>query len=181
MINYKKELRNNVKLTQEKAFTKDTETCTGCDADYMWNKYSRCVNCRRQKKFLRLARGLIVLVKCNLTRRRSYPSLAYTSWSLYTASSQSIAYQISMYEPVACSFLNGSTIAKYLSAESAVRVNTDTPILTSLAASDTLQTVSPQGQDSKVYTIDVNGTQVMMTRRSARARESMYLEKHEKV
>lgn len=79
---------------------------------------------------------------------------------------------------MACNFLNGSTIAKYLSAESAVRVNTDTPMLTSFALSDTLQTVSPHGHDSKVYTIDVNGTQVMMTRRSARARERMYLEKH---
>lgn len=81
-----------------------------------------------------------------------------------------------LYKPVAWSFLKGSTIAKYLSADRAVRVNTDTPILTSLAASDTLQTVSPHGQDSTVYTIDVNGTQVMMTRRSARAKERIYLE-----
>lgn len=80
-----------------------------------------------------------------------------------------------MYVPVACSFLNGSTIAKYRSADSAVSVNTDTPILTSFAASDTRQTVAPHGQDSTVYTMDVNGTHVMITRRSASARERMYL------
>lgn len=67
-------------------------------------------------------------------------------------------------------------MAKYLSADKAVRVNTDTPMLTSFAASDTRQTVAPQGHDSTVYTIEVKGTHVMITRRSAKASERMYLE-----
>lgn len=54
------------------------------------------------------------------------------------------------YLPVACNFFNGSTIAKNLSADSAVKVNTDTPIDMSLAVSDNLQISSPQGQESTV-------------------------------
>ena len=52
--------------------------------------------------------------------------------------------------PVAWSFRRGSTIAKNRSAESAVRVNTETPIDMSLAHSDTLQSNRPKGQDSRV-------------------------------
>lgn len=48
-------------------------------------------------------------------------------------------------------------------------------MLTSLAASETRQTVEPHGQDSSVYTIDVKGTQVMITRRSANASDKIYL------
>lgn len=50
-------------------------------------------------------------------------------------------------------------------------------MLTSLAVSDTLQTVAPHGHDSSVYTMEVNGTHVIMTRRSASARDRMYLER----
>lgn len=57
-------------------------------------------------------------------------------------------------------------------------MNTDTPILTSLAASDTRQTVSPHGQDSTVYTMDVNGTQIIITNKSASANERMYLKQN---
>jgi hypothetical protein len=42
-----------------------------------------------------------------------------------------------------CNFLIGSFIAKYLSAERAVRVKTDTPVLKSLINSENLQTNSP--------------------------------------
>lgn len=69
-------------------------------------------------------------------------------------------------------------MAQYLSAERAVRVNTDTPIEISLAVSDNLHTNVPQGQDSRVYTKDVKGTQVMMTSKSASANEKMYLKQN---
>lgn len=77
--------------------------------------------------------------------------------------------------PVAWSFLKGSTIAKNRSADKAVRVNTDTPIDISLMVSDNLQTASPQGQESTVYTVDVNGTHVIITSRSAKANDKIYL------
>lgn len=48
-------------------------------------------------------------------------------------------------------------------------------MLTSLAASDILHISSPHGQDSKVYIMETNGTQMRITRRSARAKEKMYL------
>ena len=47
-------------------------------------------------------------------------------------------------------FFNGSTIAKNLSADKAVSVNTDTPMDMSLAVSEILQINDPQGQDSNV-------------------------------
>jgi len=48
------------------------------------------------------------------------------------------------------SFLMGSTIAKYLSAERAVRVKTLTPMDRSLINSENLQTTTPYGQLSTV-------------------------------
>lgn len=63
----------------------------------------------------------------------------------------------------------------YLSALNAVSVNTDTPMETSLVASLSLHMSSPYGQDSTVYTVDVNGTHVMITNRSPSARLSMYV------
>lgn len=51
----------------------------------------------------------------------------------------------------------------HLSAAKAVRVKTETPMEMSLAHSESLQTARPQGQDSIVYRIDVNGTQVTIT------------------
>lgn len=68
-------------------------------------------------------------------------------------------------------------MAQYLSADRAVNVNTDTPMLTSLAVSDILQISSPQGQDSSVYMTETNGTQMRITNRSASAKEKMYLTK----
>lgn len=54
-------------------------------------------------------------------------------------------------------------------------MNTETPIEISFAVSEILQTAVPQGYDSTVYIIDINGTQVTITSRSARDRERMYL------
>lgn len=51
----------------------------------------------------------------------------------------------------------------YLSADSAVSVNTETPMEISFTHSEYLQTVTPHGHDSIVYKIDVNGTQVTIT------------------
>jgi hypothetical protein len=66
-------------------------------------------------------------------------------------------------------------MAKYLSADRAVRVNTDTPMLRSLMNSENLQTNSPYGQDSIVYRVDVKGTQKRMTQRSPTAKDTIYL------
>ena len=72
-------------------------------------------------------------------------------------------------------FFMGSTMAKNLSAESAVRVNTDTPIDMSWAVSESLHMSSPHGHDSTVYTTDVNGTLVINTSKSPSAKDNMYL------
>lgn len=48
------------------------------------------------------------------------------------------------------SFLRGLTMAQYRSADRAVRVKTDTPMEMSLAVSDSLHTIVPHGQDSRV-------------------------------
>lgn len=45
----------------------------------------------------------------------------------------------------------------------------------SFTVSDNLQSATPQGQYSTVYTIDVNGTQVIITNKSANANDRMYL------
>lgn len=55
-------------------------------------------------------------------------------------------------------------------------MNTETPIEMSFANSVTRQSVPPHGHDSNVYTIDVNGTQISITSKSASASESIYLE-----
>lgn len=47
-------------------------------------------------------------------------------------------------------FLSGSTMAKNLSPLSAVRVNTDTPMLKSLKNSDVTHSVNPHGHEGKV-------------------------------
>ena len=57
----------------------------------------------------------------------------------------------------------GSTIAKKRSAERAVSVNTETPTEMSLAHSETLQSISPNGHESSTYTVNVNGTHVRIT------------------
>lgn len=54
-------------------------------------------------------------------------------------------------------------MAKNLSAESAVKVNTETPTEISLAHSETLQSTSPKGHESRIYTVKVNGTHVTIT------------------
>lgn len=54
-------------------------------------------------------------------------------------------------------------------------MNTETPMEMSLVASLSLHISSPYGHDSTVYTVDVNGTHVIMTNRSPRARLSMYV------
>lgn len=77
-----------------------------------------------------------------------------------------------------CNRLSGLTTAQYLSTDKAVRVNTETPMEMFLDISDTLHTQTPHGHDSTVYRIEVNGTQVKITRRSANAREKMYLKKN---
>lgn len=64
-------------------------------------------------------------------------------------------------------------MAKKRSAERAVNVNTDTPMENSLPVSESLQMSSPHGHDSTVYTVDVKGTVVTITRRSAMAKERM--------
>ncbi len=79
------------------------------------------------------------------------------------------------------SFLIGSTIAKYRSAERAVNVKTETPMETSLINSENLQTNSPYGQLSTVYTVEVKGTQNRMTRRSPTAKLTIYLPPREFV
>lgn len=48
------------------------------------------------------------------------------------------------------SFLIGSTIAKYLSADKAVKVNTDTPTDKSLMNSENLHTTNPYGHESTI-------------------------------
>lgn len=68
-------------------------------------------------------------------------------------------------------------MAKNLSADNAVSVKIDTPMDMSLAVSEILQISSPHGHDSMVYTIDVKGTLVIRTRRSANANERIYLKK----
>lgn len=52
----------------------------------------------------------------------------------------------------------------------------ETPIDTSLTNSDIEQSVWPHGHESKIYTTDTRGTTVKITRRSATANETMYLE-----
>lgn len=69
----------------------------------------------------------------------------------------------------------GSTMAKNRSADKAVKVKTDTPTDISLAVSETLQINSPHGHDSTVYTTEVKGTLVIITNKSAKARDKMYL------
>lgn len=84
------------------------------------------------------------------------------------------------YLPCPWNFLNGSTMAKNRSLDSAVNVNTDTPIDTSFTNSDIVQIVLPHGHDSNVQTTDTNGTDVMMTSKSANANDRIYLEKNSK-
>lgn len=67
-------------------------------------------------------------------------------------------------------------MAQYRSADSAVSVKTDTPMLMSFPVSDILQMVSPHGHDSRVYITDTKGTQISITSKSASARENMYLQ-----
>lgn len=74
-----------------------------------------------------------------------------------------------------CSFRNGFTIAQYRSAESAVNVNTDTPIDMSFAHSVMRHNAEPHGHDSNVYNSDANGTHIMITSKSANANENIYL------
>lgn len=76
-------------------------------------------------------------------------------------------------EILTCSLRNGLTMAQYLSPESAVNVNTETPTDTSLANSVRRHKVLPIGEDSVVYTIMASGTQISITSRSARASEKM--------
>lgn len=83
-------------------------------------------------------------------------------------------------------------MAQYLSADSAVNVKTETPIEISLAHSVTLHKVFPHGHDSNVYikpekrflcismhlllpifNLPLRGTQINITKRSARARDRM--------
>lgn len=64
-------------------------------------------------------------------------------------------------------------MAQYRSADRAVRVNTETPMDMSFTVSDNLQSAVPQGQYSTVYTIEVNGTQVNITSKSASASDNM--------
>lgn len=52
--------------------------------------------------------------------------------------------------PVTCNFRIGSTIAKNLSAERAVKVKTETPIDISFAHSESLHNSNPKGQESKM-------------------------------
>lgn len=72
-------------------------------------------------------------------------------------------------------FLNGSTIAKNLSALNAVSVKTDTPIERSLINSDAEHMVCPHGQESIAYTTATNGTLNSTTNKSATANDRMYL------
>lgn len=55
-------------------------------------------------------------------------------------------------------FRRGSTIAKNLSPDKAVKVKTDTPIDKSLKNSDALQINSPQGHESWMKIAEVKGT-----------------------
>lgn len=71
------------------------------------------------------------------------------------------------------SFRKGLTMAKYRSPERAVSVKTETPTEMSLANSVRRQRVLPIGEDSVVYTISANGTQIIITSRSAKAKEKM--------
>lgn len=64
-------------------------------------------------------------------------------------------------------------MAKYRSPERAVSVKTETPTEMSLANSVRRQRVLPIGEDSVVYTISANGTQIIITSRSAKAKEKM--------
>lgn len=73
-------------------------------------------------------------------------------------------------------FRSGSTIATKRSPLSAVRVNTLTPMETSLKYSDRTHRSSPQGQLFKTYMTLVRGTVVTITSRSAIANERMYLQ-----
>lgn len=74
-----------------------------------------------------------------------------------------------------CSFRRGLTMAQQRSAESAVSVNTETPIDTSLADSVMRHSQLPHGHDSSVYNIDASGTHINITSRSASASEKMQL------
>lgn len=67
-------------------------------------------------------------------------------------------------------------MAQYLSADKAVNVKTDTPMERLFTVSDNLHMPTPQGQYSTVYKIEVKGTQVNITKRSASAKDKMYLE-----
>jgi len=73
------------------------------------------------------------------------------------------------------SFFKGFRMAKYLSAENPVKVNTEIPMLISFMNSENLQINSPKGQDSIVYRVDVNGIQKTITSRSPTAMERMNL------
>lgn len=68
-------------------------------------------------------------------------------------------------------------MAKNLSAERAVRVKMETAMDISLTVSDSLQMSWPHGHESTVYTMDVKGTLVIITNKSANASDNMYLEK----
>lgn len=83
--------------------------------------------------------------------------------------------QVTLVALLPVSFRIGSTMAKQRSADNAVNVKTETPIERSLINSENLQTTTPYGHDSTVYTVDVNGTQKKTTRISPKAKEQMYL------
>lgn len=72
-------------------------------------------------------------------------------------------------------------MAKYRSPDNAVSVKTDTPIETSLKNSESVQSTLPQGHESTVYTVDVSGTEVTITSKSAKAKEKIYLKVDEFV
>lgn len=74
-----------------------------------------------------------------------------------------------------CSLRKGFTTAQYLSADNAHNVKTETPMLTSFAHSVSRHNELPHSQDSNVYIVPTNGTQIRMTSKSAMASEKIYL------
>ena len=68
-------------------------------------------------------------------------------------------------------------MAKNRSPDSAVSVNTDTPIETSLINSEKVQSSPPQGHESSVQMTDVSGTVVTINNKSANANDKMYLQR----
>lgn len=86
-----------------------------------------------------------------------------------------------LYSPCALNFLSGSTIAKNRSLDNAVNVKTDTPIDTSFTNSDIIHIDSPHGHEATVYTIETNGTVVIITNKSAKASDKMYLKRGEQI